>query len=73
MIQYDTFIDKISRTLRKGYLRRSDFIQGFSLLEYDELECRSFLVFGPKTAAYWTLTDHGILDVMLTTRQPTGT
>ena len=32
----------------------------FRVVFYDELECRSFLVFGLKTAAFWTLTDHRI-------------
>ena len=35
------------------------------LLGYDELNCRSFSVLGPESAAFWTLTDHGIV-VLLT-------
>ena len=36
------------------------FIQSFLLLGYDELKCRSFWVFGLKTAVFWILMDYGI-------------
>ena len=45
---------------RKEYPCESIFSYSFSLLEYDELECRTLLVFNLNIAEFWTLTDHGI-------------
>ena len=57
MLCYNIFNNKFLDLYRREYLGGSVFIQSFSLLGYDELECRSVLVFGLKSAAFWTRTD----------------
>ena len=60
MLCCNIFDNKFLDLKRKECLGGGIFIQFFSLLGYDELKCRSFMAFGLKTAAFWTLTDHGI-------------
>ena len=43
--------------------KRVLLFKSFSSMGHNELECSTFLVSGLKTAAFWTLTDQGIVEM----------
>ena len=61
MPYHNIFNNKFLDFYEKEYLEGSIFVQSFSLFGYDELKSRTFLVFSLKIAAFWTLTNHGLV------------